>query len=180
MIKVDKARPAIRCRGAANEGWPLHRSPLQKHMNTSWLPRTVMAHRSRKSWGGRCRHIRSVAIPYSMIDKIFNRSSANRKKKCLPSALNVPLPSITLAHHPDEHGTASTPLQDPELSKLLPKALELLRVVWSLSADERNGFLPVLDRLDVLSSGLRQSPSSPLERHLKQRFTAPVLRPQTK
>ncbi len=96
----------------------------------------------------------------------------------VPSALNVPFPSITLAHHPDEHGTASTPLHDELLSKLAPNALGLLRwmLLWSLSLVK--GFLPVLAKL-LLSSGLRQSPNSPLERHLKHRFTAPV-RPQHK
>lgn len=123
----------------------------------------------------------SARLPFrtlKQVIKIFTWNFIQRKKKVLPSALNVPLPSITLAHHPEEQGTASTPLHEEELSKLAPKAFELLLVVWSLSEDNRKGFLPVLDRLDVLSSGLRQSPNSPLERHLKQRFTAPVVQPQ--
>ena len=138
-----------------------------------------MAHRSPKSCGGRCKHILSVAVPYSAMTRNqqcelgVSLTMSKWNTNHLPSALKVPFPSITLAHHPEEHGTASTPLHEELLSKLAPNALGLFRwmVVWSLLLEK--GSLAVLTKL-LLSSGFRQSPNSPLERHLKHRFTAPV------
>lgn len=99
------------------------------------------------------------------ICKIFSRRTG------LPSALKVPLPSITLAHHPEEHGTASTPFM-VLLSKFVMKGLDPEREFVAVDSLAKGFHEVVADVL--LSSGLRQSPNSPLERHLKHRFTAPV------
>uniref|UniRef100_A0A8D9DX79 Uncharacterized protein n=1 Tax=Cacopsylla melanoneura TaxID=428564 RepID=A0A8D9DX79_9HEMI len=60
-------------------------------MNTLFLLYTVLAHLSSPSDGPRCRHSRSVALPYS-------------------SFLNAKFtPSMILPHQPDAHRVVSTP-----------------------------------------------------------------------
>lgn len=103
----------------------LHKSPWQKHMKTFLYSHTVSLHRSSLSDGPLCKHVLCVAVSNSC---------------SLASELRV---SMILPHHPEAHGTASTPTP---------------------------GSVAMCVRLVYLKRSL-QLPNSPRDRQLKQRLT---------
>lgn len=113
---------------SSDGGARLQRSPWQKHMKTFLRSHTVSSQRSSASDGPLCKHVLCVAVSNSC---------------SLASEFRV---SIIFPHHPDAHGTASTPIPSSE------------RICVTLVYLKRS----------------LQLPKSPRERQLKQRFTTPL------